>query len=47
MLRLWDLESRRELDSILVDGGILSVILRGDSVLVGNNNSTITGYRLK
>ncbi len=46
-LRLWDVESGKELDSIVVDGNANSLAVHGDLVMVGNLDTTPTLCRWK
>jgi len=46
-LKLWDVETLMELDSIGFDGAPTSLAVHGDRVLVGNKNTTVTVYRIR
>jgi WD40 repeat protein len=44
-LRLWNLAGGIEIDAITVDGAPTDLVMRGDRILVGNSDSTVTIYR--
>ncbi|MBI2900823.1 MAG: WD40 repeat domain-containing protein [Planctomycetes bacterium] len=46
-LRLWDLEKRADIDSVVAEGMPTALAASGDLVLIGNGDSTLSLYRLK